>query len=206
MTNARILLAGISLAVVMSLAGCASKAQGGPPPSLNAMQRAAMQTKTLEGDAKTAFAAALSVLQDQGWQLDAVDKEGGIIQASSLRKQTLVGPEEDWRASDKAYITQLQKAVRQSEKQGVAYPLWTRWERLTLHVEPWQKNTVQMRISIVECGTLPSGAMVRKKNQLVIVPGKEQSVVVEDAQAYKLLFQDIQKAIFIRQGLKGKGK
>ena len=54
-----------------------------------------MQTRELSGDFATAFSATLSVLQDEGWQIDVVDKESGIIQASSLKRQDSIGPAED---------------------------------------------------------------------------------------------------------------
>lgn len=187
--------------LVLLLAGCTTSSRQGPPPPLSANQRAAMQTKELQGDFNTAFTAAVSVLQDEGWQLDAVDKEGGIIQASSLKRQEFIGPEDDWRAGDRGYLKELQKSAQDAAKRGAAYPLWTRWDRLTLHVEPWQKKTVRMRLTIVKCGSLPSGTASGKKGQLVAVPGMEQSMVVDDGQVYKFLFQNIEKAIFVRQGL-----
>ena len=188
----------------LALAGCSSDHRPALPPELSPMQRTALQTKTIEGDAATAFTAALSVLQDHGWQLSAVDKQGGIIQASSLKTQTFYGPAEEYLASDRSYQRKMQKIMKRSQKQGLAFPQWTRWDQLTLQVEPWQKNNVQMRISVVKCGILPSGAMMKTKKLMVPIPGMEQSLVVDDPQVYKLLFQEIQKAIFVRQGLKGK--
>lgn len=197
---------GAAVAVLLC-AGCASTAaKGGSGSSLSPSQRAAMQTKELEGDAETGFASALSVLQDYGWQIDAVDRQGGIIQASSLRREALLGPEDEWRTNDKDYMKSLEKSMKQSAKRGIPYPMWTRWQRLTLTSEPWGQKTLRMRITVVDCGTMPSGAMAKGKKELIPVPGKEQTVVVDDPQLYKRLFQDIQKAIFVRQGLKGKGK
>ncbi|HPO14148.1 MAG TPA: hypothetical protein PLI09_11935 [Candidatus Hydrogenedentes bacterium] len=196
---------GAALAILLC-AGCATSAKGGPSSPLSPVQRAAMQTKELEGDADTGFAAALSVLQDYGWQIDAVDRQGGIIQASSLRREALLGPEDEWRANDKGYMKSLNKSVKDSVKRGIPYPMWTRWQRLTLTSEPWGKKSLRMRITVVDCGTMPSGAMAKGKKELIPIPGKEQTVVVDDPQLYKRLFQDIQKAIFVRQGLKGKAK
>ena len=188
------------LAIV--LCGCStSSSRPGPLPPLSPMQRAAMQTKDVNGDFDTAFAGALSVLQDEGWQIEEVDKDTGVMQASSLKRQDLLGPTGDWRAADESFVEGLQKRVKQTEKKGGIYPWWTRWERLTLHAEPWQKKTVRMRISIVKCGNLPSGAMIGAKNEVIPVPGQEQSAVVEDPSVYKYLFQQIQKAVFVRQAL-----
>lgn len=199
------LCAGMTLAVLCM--GCASKAaRKGPASPLSPSQRAAMQTKELEGSAETGFAAALSVLQDYGWQIDAVDRQGGIIQASSLRREALLGPEDDWRAGDKDYMKSLEKSMKTSAKRGIPYPMWTRYQRLTLTSEPWGQKTLRMRITVVECGELPSGAMAKGKKDIIPVPGKEQTVVVEDQQLYQRLFQDIQKAIFVRKGLQGKSK
>jgi hypothetical protein len=191
------------LAAVLATTGCTSNNRA-TAPELSPMQRAAIQTKTLNGDAATAFTAALSVLQDHGWQLSAVDKQGGIIQASSLKTQAFNGPTEEYLATDRSYQRKMRKIMKRSQDQGVAFPQWTRWDQLTLQVEPWQKNTVQMRISVVKCGVLPSGAMMKTKKVMVPIPGLEQSLVVDDPQVYTLLFQEIQKAIFVRQGLKGK--
>lgn len=190
-----------ALLIALGVAGCASNGtQAGKPAPLSPLQRAAMQTKELDGDFETAFAATISVLQDDGWQIDEVDKGSGLIQASSLKRQDLIGPGDDWRAAD-------------LDDQDPSAALWTRWERLTIHLEPWRSDTVRERISIVRCGALPSRSSrhseprwfgLGSKEQTVNEPGKEQSVIVEDPRVYQHLFQQIQKAIFIRQGLTGK--
>jgi len=52
-----------------------------PSAALHSACGSAMQTKELEGDLDTGFAATISVLQDEGWQIEVVDKASGIIQA-----------------------------------------------------------------------------------------------------------------------------
>ena len=98
------------------------------------------------------FASVLSVLQDEGWQIETVDKNAGIIQASSLKRQELIGPEDDWRPADDAYIVQITKDAVKAQRKKLPVATWTRWEQLTARVEPWTKNTVRTRITIVKCG------------------------------------------------------
>ena len=190
--------------VVGLLAGCATKHDSVRPADLSAAQRAAMQTKEMPGHFDTAFAAALSVLQDEGWQVDEVDRASGIIQASSLKRQALFGPADDFRPPNDPLVERVLKEAAKAKKKEVLYPEWTRWEQLTAHIEPWQTETVQIRLTIVKCGQLPSGQRFVKKNKLEPVPGKEQSLVVEDMAVYQNLFQKFQRAIFIRQGLEAK--
>lgn len=123
------------------LAACQTTPDVTKPPPLSAMQREAMQTKEVPGDFETVFAATLSVLQDEGWQIDAVERESGVIQASSLKRQALWGPESDWLYEQTSYRTSM-----------ISVP-WTRWERLTARVEPWKEGTVRVRITIVKCGS-----------------------------------------------------
>jgi hypothetical protein len=177
-----------------------------PPPPLSSQQRAAMQTRELSGTFATAFSATLSVLQDEGWEIDVVDKESGIIQASSLKRQDTIGPAEDWYAEQNAdYRDNLLKNARKSE---TALPEWTRWERLTAHIEPWGKNTVRHRITITKCGSLtPSTYSFSGKGggqKISTTGGKEQSLVIENPATYQYLFQQIQRAVFVREGMGGR--
>jgi hypothetical protein len=175
------------------------------PPPLSSQQRAAMQTKELQGDYRTAFAATISVLQDEGWQIDVVDRESGIIQASSLKRQDVIGPAEDWLAEqDKQYRDKLIKKAKDSSS---GLPEWTRWEQLTAHIEPWGKTTVRQRISITRFGSLPPNTFSQSdkkgRDKILTASGKEQSIIVENPATYQYLFQQIQRSIFIREGLSG---
>jgi hypothetical protein len=176
-----------------------------PPPPLSSQQRSSMQTKELNGDFATAFAATISVLQDEGWELIEVDRESGIIQASSLKRQDIIGPAEDWYAErDAGYRDKLAKEARKSESRPAA---WTRWEQLTAHIEPWGKNTVRERITITKFGSLASHTYSlsdkKGRDKISTEGGKEQSLIIENPATYQYLFQQIQRAIFIRQGLTG---
>ncbi len=201
----------IALTVCL-LCGCLSGggARANKAP-LSAMQRSAMQTKEMPGDFDTAYKATISVLQDHGWQIDTIDRDSGIIQASSIRYQDVIGPNDDFRAHEKS----IQKVRTQMAKfkggKNVSPALWNRWERLTVLIEAWGTKTVRERITIVKCGALPGGRhyypnpkLFGHKAHEVQEGGQEQSIIVETPQAYQLLFQKIQKAIFVRQGLTGK--
>ncbi len=176
-----------------------------PPPPLSIQQRAAMQTKELEGDFDTGFAATISVLQDEGWQIEVVDKASGIIQAVSLKRQDIIGPHEDWYAeNDAGYRDDM---IQEAKDRKASLSEWNRWEQLTCHIEPWAENRIRQRFTITAFGSLPTNTFSyaeKKKDKQTIVTagGKEQSRIVEDPARYQYLFQQIQRAIFIRQGLK----
>jgi hypothetical protein len=199
---------GVVLTAVFLLNGCFSGTGRltPPPPPLSSQQRAAMQTKELSGDFTTSFSATISVLQDEGWQIDVVDRESGIIQSSSLKRQDSIGPAEDWYAEqDAAYRDTLAKKARKAE---TALPEWTRWERLTAHIEPWGSKTVRFRLTIIKCGSLATSTYNfsddKGSPKTSVTGGKEQSLVVENPATYQYLFQQIQRAVFIRQGLGGR--
>mgnify|MGYP007030114766 FL=1 len=186
------------------LCGCfVGSSKIAPPPSLSSQQRASMQTKELNGDFATAFAATISVLQDEGWQIVEVERESGIIQASSLKRHDIIGPAEDWYAErDTKYRDKLAKQVAKSDSQPAQ---WTRWEQLTAHIEQWGKNTVRERITITKFGTrMPqtySFSDKKGRDKISTEGGTEQSLIIENPATYQYLFQQIQRAIFIRQGL-----
>jgi hypothetical protein len=173
------------------------------PPPLSIQQRAAMQTEELEGSFDIGFSATISVLQDEGWQIEVVDKASGIIQASSLKRQDMIGPHEDWYAeNDPSYRETI---LEEASDKGYEVAGWTRWEQITSHIEHWGKERVRQRITITKFGSLPPNTFSyseKKDNQKIItLGGKEQSMIVEKPAIYQYLFQQIQRAIFIRQGL-----
>jgi hypothetical protein len=193
--------------ISMSFAsGCGQgKSRLQPPPPLSVQQRAAMQTKELEGDFDTGFAATISVLQDEGWQIEVVDKSSGIIQAVSLKHQDIIGPHEDWYAEkDAGYRDDI---LKESKDRNMPLSEWNRWEQLTCHIEAWGENRIRQRMTITAFGSLPtntvsSAGKKKDKQTIVTAGGKEQSRIVEDPARYQHLFQQIQRAVFIRQGLK----
>jgi hypothetical protein len=186
----------------LSLSGCITTKSGTPAyQPLSPQQRASMQTKELEGSFDTGFTATLSVLQDQGWQIDVVDKESGIIQASSLKRQNTIRPADDWYAQhDSKYIKKISK---QAKKRGTGLLEWTRWEQITVHIEPWGRESIRERITITKVGSLPSNTY-SYKSKTSTIGAKEQSVIIENPATYQYLFQQIQRSIFIRQGLTNK--
>ncbi len=198
---------GIIIAVLLVsglLCGCfVGSSRIAPPPPLSSQQRSSMQTKELNGDFATAFAATISVLQDEGWQIVEVERDSGIIQASSLKRQDIIGPAEDWYAErDAGYRDKLSK---QAKKSAAGLSAWTRWEQLTAHIEPWGKNTVRERITITKFGSLTphtySFSDNKGRDKISTEGGTEQSLIIENPATYQYLFQQIQRAIFIRQGL-----
>jgi len=199
------------LCLVLLIAGMLGACAGGKsrlarPQPLSTLQRAAMQTKELQGDFNTAFAATISVLQDEGWQIDVVDKPSGIIQASSLKRQDIIGPADDWQAErDAQYRDGLIKKAAKN-RQGPGLIEWTRWEQLTAHIELWGTGSVRQRITITTFGSLPTAYAVAGKKKgadIQMRGGKEQSAIIENPVAYQYLFQQIQRAVFVRQGLNG---
>jgi len=198
-----LLLVLISMSFV---SGCGQgKSRLQPPPPLSVQQRAAMQTKELEGDFDTGFAATISVLQDEGWQIEVVDKSSGIIQAVSLKHQDIIGPHEDWYAEkDAGYRDDI---LKESKDRKMPLSEWNRWEQLTCHIEAWGENRIRQRMTITAFGSLPTNTFSyaekkKDKQNIVTSGGKEQSRIVEDPARYQYLFQQIQRAVFIRQGLK----
>lgn len=204
MKKISLLLLLVLMIATLAPACAGRKSRLQPPPPLSIQQRSAMQTKELEGDFDTGFAATISVLQDEGWQIEVVDKASGIIQAVSLKHQDIVGPNEDWYAENDAGY---RDAIIQDAKDRKTAPAeWNRWEQLTCHIEPWGENRIRQRITITAVGSLPANTFSyaekkKDKGNIVSVGGKEQSRIVEDPARYQYLFQQIQRAVFIRQGL-----
>ncbi len=127
-----------------------------PPPRLSAAQREAMQTREFPGRFDTVFSAVLSVLQDEGWEITEVDRESGLIQASSLRWQSLLGSAEDWRGENDPVVKEMRERSAELREHGLPFAHWTRWNELTARIEPWHRERVRVRLSIVKHGTLPS--------------------------------------------------
>ena len=196
----------ICLLSIAALFSCVrGKAHLIPPPLLSIQQRAAMQTKEFQGDFDTGFSATISVLQDEGWQIEVVEKSSGIIQASSLKHQDMIGPKEDWYATN--YSNYRDNMMKEFKDKGCALPEWTRWEQLTSHIENWGKDRIRQRITITKFGFLPPNTFSYSEEELqqkiVTTGGKEQSILLDNPTIYQYFFQRIQRAIFIRQGLTG---
>ena len=83
---------------------------------------------------------------------------------------------------------------------------WTRWEKLTAHIEPWGGGRSRVRISIVNFGALPAvtysypvNSLFTRKNITVNAQATEEQVVVEDPVPYTREFSKIEKAVEDRQ-------
>lgn len=190
--------AGLSL---LLLAGCFGNRQR----VVTEEKRALMQTRDVAANVDTAFAAMLSVLQDAAWLLDVMDKEHGIIRATTQKEQSLVGPRDDWRKPGDRLVKRLRKEAKRAAKRRIPYPHWTRWHALTVRLEPYGTDAVRVRLALVKHGTLPSGAKAKKRYAKKTSPivGQEQSLMVDDPKVYKALFDKLEAAILARQEAAG---
>lgn len=190
----------LGLAAVI-LTGCATPDRvpsgDGVPTSA---ERASMQTRVFATTVDTVFAATVAVLQDREWKILKADRASGIIQAESRRRVEGLGPKEE-------ALTDLKARQRLLEKRDSAEDQWTRWDNLTIHIEPWG-NHVRERITLSRTGALPP--MVYKKRLggswfskgrevLVNAPASEESAEVLFPEVYEEFFGQIAKAIALRQ-------
>jgi hypothetical protein len=192
------------LAVTLLVAGCATqkKAVYKPAP-LTAEEREELQMRILEGGFDAAFAATIAILQDEGWNLEQVNKESGIIQATTAKRDDTLGPADDWKRGKKN-----SKPSRRGRKTELLNK-WTRWESLTAHIEPWGQGKVRERISVVKNGSLPAvtysynvGSFSNRKVVNVNAPAKEEQAIEDDAVIYGKLFTRIKRAMTARQHLR----
>ena len=195
---------GVALLIAL-VSGCASR---GPvvyqPPPLTAAEREEIQTRTPDAGFDIAFSAVLSVLQDDAWDLQDIKKESGVIMAFTKKRPDTIGPAEDWRRELEAKKKKRPKAGKDEDESIINQ--WTRWEKLTAHIEPWGSGKARIRISIVNFGALPAvtysypvNSMFTRKTITVNAQATEEQVVVEDPVAYSKLFTKIEKAIADRQ-------
>ncbi len=139
----------VAVVVTACAIGCQTGSKSSTPPELSARQREAMQTRILDSEYDQVYGAVISILQDEGWRLEQVDKDSGVIQAASLKYQDNVGPREDHLRGDKKF----QKYLEQQIKHGNP-PVWTRWRELTARVEPWGDGRTRVRVTIVKLGSI----------------------------------------------------
>ncbi len=195
------------------LSACASR---GPvvyqPPPLTPAEREEIQTKTLNADPDLAYAAIIAVLQDEAWDLQDLAKESGVIQAYTKKRSDSIGPGEDWMREQQPQKGSSKPVAgnRRKERESVLNE-WTRWEKLTAHVEPWGSGRTRVRIQIVKFGVQPAvtysypvNSMFSRKEITINAPAKEEQVVVEDPLAYTKLFTRIDSAIRVRKEARSK--
>jgi hypothetical protein len=176
------------------LTGCVSEPIVYQPAPLTPAEREEIQTRTLNEGVDTVFAATIAVLQDEGWDLQDIRKDSGVIQSTTKRRDAYWGPSDDWRyASDPQALAQFKK----SKKRQVINQ-WTRWEKLTAHIEPWGTGKTRIRISILNFGALPSVTYMEKvsgKEIFVNSPTREDQVIEENPLSYSRIFARIETAI-----------
>lgn len=185
---------------IACLNGCASR---GPivyqPPPLTATEREEIQTRTFNADFDITFSAVIAVLQDNAWDLQDIQKESGVILAYTKKRSDTIGPAEDWR---REHDVRKKKAKSGKDDDESMINQWTRWEKLTAHIEPWGSGKSRVRISIVNFGALPAvtysypvDSLFTRKNITVNAQATEEQVVVEDPVAYSKEFTKIERAI-----------
>lgn len=185
------------------LSGCASR---GPivyqPPPLTAAEREEIQTRTFDADFDITFSAVIAILQDNAWDLQNIQKESGVIMAYTKKRSDTIGPAEDWRRDQNA---KKKTKPKKNDDESIINQ-WTRWEKLTAHVEPWGSGKSRVRVSIVNFGALPAvtytypvDSLFTRKNITVNAQATEAQVVVEDPVAYSKEFTKIEKAVADRK-------
>ena len=182
-----------------------------PEPQLSLAQISQIQTREFEADFDVAYRATVAVLLERGWQLETTDKETGLIQATSLHTQDVIGPNRDNLTNDPEIEATREEMRNFRGREGMSFPTWTRWERLTILLEPWGANRIRGRISIVKRGSLASGKHLYPNPRIfgyggkkILESGQEQSVMVLDPKSYEVLFQSIEEAIALRAGIRGR--
>lgn len=194
---------GFTWALCILAVGCQHPAMVGKPAPemISPEQRAGMQTRTLQAPFDIVFASTLATLQDLGWQLGVVDKDSGLIRATTAKRSEALSPSEE-------RITDYDFRRRAFEERSTAMDKWTRWEEATIHTEPWGASGVRQRIVILRRGSLPpmtyrttSSAFSIKKAKEVLVnaPAQEDSVELLLPEAYSDLFDRIGTEIGKRQ-------
>ena len=194
------LMLGLALA---ALAGCQHLIlPAAAPAALSPEERADMQTHNYAGKYDMVFAATIAVLQDLGWRLESVDMPAGIIRASTTKHAEALGPEDEKNTDLKIRRQTIQRHSDVTQR-------WLRWQELIIHIEPWRGEQVRQRIVMNLRGTLPAmsyseeqgGAWYRHgRNVLIHAPPEEQSVEILLPEAYRDLFERVEKALRLRQG------
>ena len=191
--------------LALLLAGCQTPFIKPAEPKLPLpAERAAMQTMIFTGRVDLVFAATIAVLQDVGWRLDVVDKPAGLIRATTAHKNESLGPEDELGLNLQTRQETIRLHADVTQK-------WSRWQELVIHTEPWNGGAqTRQRIILTLRGTLPAmsyheeqgGAWYRRgRDVLIHAPPVEQAVEVELPEAYRDLFERIEKALRQRQGL-----
>ena len=185
------------------LAGCQT-----PPPAppvakmISPDERAAMQTHILAESYDAVFAATIAILQDMDWRLDSVDKPAGLIRATTMRKTEALGPEDERDLNLQTRRATIQRHADVTQK-------WARWKELVIHTEPWSGGSqTRQRIVMTLRGTLPAMSYQEEqggtwlhhgRNVLINAPPVEQNVEVDLPEAYRDLFERVEKDLRQRQ-------
>jgi len=194
----------LSLVSILSLGSCAIPKIAEvekPPPSPE--ERQAMQSTVYPGSYDAVFAATISVMQDFGWNLSVIDKNSGIVKASTNKRLEKLSPVEE-------SITDYELRLKTIEKRSDAQHQWTRWEEITIHTEPWGANRARQRIVIMRWGSLPSmsyatrvggGLLTRGQKATINAPPQEVNEELVLPEVYRALFEKIQRALNTRTTL-----
>ena len=170
-------------------------------PALSPEQRREMQIQQWDVPMDVVFSATVAEIQDRGWTLDSVDKDAGIIRASTTKKLEAFGPEDE-----KYYDANIRKKTAKSRSD--VSKKWTRWMEAVIHIEPWGTGKSRQRIVLNLRGTLPSMSYLEKqeargfnrgRDVMINAPAVEESVEVEFPEAYREIFDRVGTGIAQRK-------
>lgn len=170
-------------------------------PALSPEQRREMQIQQWDASMTLVFSATVAEIQDLGWTLDSVDKDAGIIRASTVKKLEAFGPEDE-----KFYDANVRKKTAKSRSD--VSKKWTRWMEAVIHIEPWGNGKSRQRVVLNLRGTLPSMSYLEKqeasgfsrsRDVMINAPAVEESVEVELPEAYRELFDRVGSGIAQRK-------
>lgn len=186
------LRSGRWLALCLLLAGCSSTPETPVVrPSISSADRTAMQSCTYFAPMDVVFAATIATLQDLGWQLDVVDKDSGLIRATTQKRLEPLGPQEE-------KITNYQFRRQAIQQRTSEKDQWTRWEEMVIHTEPWTGGQTRQRLIFNRHGSLPALSYKTKlegREGMINAPAREERVEMELREVYADVFARITRAV-----------
>lgn len=190
---------GCAWLVLLTVAGCASVPPAPPAEIMTPEERTAMQSCLIDGTVDTVMAATIEVLQDKGWSILKADRGTGLLQAETERRLEALGPAEEG-------LNDYAARERRVRDRQVPEDQWTRWERVTVHIEPWNEMA-RLRLVLVRCGSqspmsydkrVDGSFFSRGRVATVNVPPREESCEVLYAEVYEDWMDRVARAAQLR--------